>query len=518
MKCFIIQVSQVKNIAFSSCISQEMSIFMYHLKRTQILKAMLKDNRIISEISSFFDKNDSNKAINSIMRVLSFIPFRSSSIGFVKRPNCKLDSVQVLMLLILFPFFRVRNIFQYTNSALSTVFSCQKDMFYRLMEQDDIDWRKILYSVNLHLYRQIRVRSDSKASTECLIIDDTDLPKTGFKSEMIGRIYSHVLHKSILGYKGLFMCHTDGKTQTMLDFSLHGEEGKNADKPQELKAKQLRKRFTKDRKEDSCVNTRLSEYKESKITRSIEMVKTAIKKGVRFDYLLVDSWFTCGALIEFISSRHIKCHLVGMIKMGNTKYETKLGNLKASDIIAKLSKAKAVKYSRKLNCYYAQIEAVYADRKVKLFFCRRGKKGNWNAFLTTHTELDFFKAYQIYAMRWAVEVCFSEMKGLLKLGKCQARNFSSQIASISITMIQYNILSSIKRFEAYETIGGLFRTTINGAIELSVTDRIWELIIQVVAIIAEMFSADEEEIIKKIVANNEKCKRILDYHNLKKVG
>ena len=27
-----------------------------------------------------------------------------------------------------------------------------------------------------------------------LIIDDTDLPKTGFKTEMIGRIYSHVLH------------------------------------------------------------------------------------------------------------------------------------------------------------------------------------------------------------------------------------------------------------------------------------------------------------------------------------
>ena len=35
-----------------------------------------------------------------------------------------------------------------------------------------------------------------------------------------------VLHRGILGFKGLFLCHTDGKTQTMLDFSLHGEEGK----------------------------------------------------------------------------------------------------------------------------------------------------------------------------------------------------------------------------------------------------------------------------------------------------
>lgn len=69
-------------------------------------------------------------------------------------------------------------------------------------------------------------------SLQCLNVDDTDLPKTGFKTEMIGRIYSHVHHRSILGFKGLFLCHTDGKTQNMLDFSLHGEESKNPEKKQ----------------------------------------------------------------------------------------------------------------------------------------------------------------------------------------------------------------------------------------------------------------------------------------------
>ena len=45
--------------------------------------------------------------------------------------------------------------------------------------------------------------------------------------------------------------------------------------------------------------------------------------------------------------------------------------------------------------------------------------------------------------------------------------------------MQYNILSHIKRFEAYETIGGLFNRTVNGAMELSVAERIWELILQI---------------------------------------
>jgi len=478
---------------------------------------MSKDTCIISEIGSFFKNNESNKAIHCIMNTIKQINLRSSHIDIEKRSNCKLTSLQVLELLLLFPFFMIKNAFGYDHSALSNLFFCQKDMFYRFMEQNDMNWRKLLYTVSLRLYNRIKVRSDLKTSTSCLIIDDTDLPKTGFRTEMIGRIYSHVHHKSILGFKGLFMCHTDGKTQMMLDFSLHGEEGKNKEKPQGLTSTQRSKRFTKERAETAAVNERIGEYKQSKITRSIEMVKTAIKKGIRFDYLLVDSWFTCSELLQFITSRHIKCYLMGMIKMGKTKYITECGTLKASDIIGKLSKSKSVKYSRRLNCYYAQIEATYAGRKVKLFFCKRGRKGNWNAFLTTNTKLDFFEAYRIYAMRWAIEVCFAEMKGLLKLGKCQARNFSSQIASISITMMQYNILSYIKRFEAYETIGGLFRQTTQGAVELSVTDKIWDIILDIVAIIANLFSADEEEIIKNIVNNNEKCKRIFEIFEFRKV-
>lgn len=45
------------------------------------------------------------------------------------------------------------------------------------------------------------------------------------------------------------------------------------------------------------------------------------------------------------------------------------------------------------------------------------------------------------------------MKGLLNLGKCQARNFTGQIASISLSALQYNILGYVKRFDSYETIG-----------------------------------------------------------------
>ena len=157
----------------------------------------------------------------------------------------------------------------------------------------NIDWRKLVYLVSIRLLNRISSRKDSKESLQCLIIDDTDLPKTGFKTEMIGRIYSHVLHKSVLGFKGLFLCHTDGKTQTLLDFSLHGEEGKNPEKKQGLTDKQRKARFSKKRDGDSAVNTRIKEYRQNKIDRSIEMVRESIREA----YALIICWLTVGLLV-----------------------------------------------------------------------------------------------------------------------------------------------------------------------------------------------------------------------------
>ena len=115
---------------------------------------MVKDKHIISEINGFFHKNDCNKAINSIMTTIRHLNLRSSCIGIEKHHNCKLSCLQVLELLLVFPFFMVKNFFQYHHSGLSKLFSCQKDMFYRFMEQDNIDWRKLVYMVSLRLLKR----------------------------------------------------------------------------------------------------------------------------------------------------------------------------------------------------------------------------------------------------------------------------------------------------------------------------------------------------------------------------
>jgi hypothetical protein len=134
--------------------------------------------------------------------------------------------------------------------------------------------------------------------------------------------------------------------------------------------------------------------------------------------------------------------------------------------------------------------------------------------LTTNYKLDFVEAYRIYAKRWSIEVFFKEAKGLLKLGKSQCRDFASQIASISVTVLQYNILSTVKRFAAYQTIGGLFCEATSGAIQLSVTERIWGVLQELVRIIAEAFETDDEKVMDTLINRSETFKHYINFDKL----
>ena len=476
----------------------------------------LESTNIFSEISTFFREKDDDKAIRTIMDVAKHLKLSEKSLNLENHWNCKYTRLQVFELLLLFPLFMVKNAFHYTDSTLAKVVPCKKDVFYRFMENGALDWRMMLYRINRQLLGKIALRNDSVNSNDpvCLIIDDTDLPKTGAKIEKMGRIFSHVTHSSLLGFKALFLCRTDGKTQTVLDFSLHGEEGRRPDKPYGMTKKQRDKQYTKVREQTDAVHNRIGEYTQNKIQKAIEMVKHSISQGVRFDYLLADSWFTCTDIVKFIKSRHSCCHYLGMVKMAKTKYLFEKKLLSAKELIKLLSSRKAVKYSRSLHCYYAVVDVELAGVRVRLFFCRRTKNADWNGLLTTNYKLDFIEAYHIYSMRWSIEVFFKESKGLLGLGKSQSRDFAAQIASISITVLQYNILSTVKRFAAYQTIGGLFNEATDGVIQLSVTERIWGVLQELVRIIAETFETDDERVLDALINRSETFKHYINFDRL----
>ena len=385
------------------------------------------------------------------------------------------------------------------------MFGGKKDVLYSYLSQDNVNWRNVVYRITNWLLTKVTVRQDHKKSVlpTVLIADDTDLPKTGMHMESIGKIFSHVHQKCILGYKALMLCWSDGRTQFMLDFSLHGEKGKVDGKEQGLTSEQRNGRYERKRDEKCHIAKRKEEYFMSKGVKLLDMVKNAIRNKIPFDYLLVDSWFTCTELVDFVYRRHKKFHLLGMAKMGNTKYmTTNWGELSAKAIITKLKAKKEVKYSRRYHCHYSEIEVVLGKRSVKLFFCKRGKKEAWKVLLTNRSEPPFYACLRDILHALEHRSVLLGQQRLLGLADCSSRDFSAHIAHVSLVMIRYNILASIKRTLDYDTIGGLFGDMYLGVHELTVVEKIWAIIIEVVAVVSELIGADSDELTIQIIEND----------------
>jgi hypothetical protein len=401
---------------------------------------------------------------------------------------------------LLFPLFSIKNIQGYLSSSLRPYLEAQKDTFYRFKNSSFIKWRSVLYTINARLIKNLKAQGAKAQSTpSCLIIDDSDLIKTGFKIEHMGKIWSHVLQKSILGFKGLFLGYWDGKSFLGLDFSLHKEKGKNQKKPFGLSNKIRKQQYKKKRDKLSAGYSREKELLVNKIDNAIAMIKRALIKNVIVDYILMDSWFVCDKVIKFVGNITGGIHIIGMAKMAKATYGFEGGLFTAKKIADTLKRRKKVKWIKQVGLYCAEVIVDYKGSPVKLFFCKTTKRGKWHLLLTTNTALGIIRAYQIYSIRWGIEVFFKESKQYFGLGKSQSRDFDAQIADTTISIIQYNIFSLAKRFTAYETIGEIFAESKDQVLELTIAQRLWLFILELLEILAGLFDSNINDLIIKII-------------------
>jgi len=401
--------------------------------------------------------------------------------------------------LICLPFLGLQTVHSFTGSAMADHIEARKDVFYRLKNNPKICWRVVLWMFSLKFIKLTSTQGENNSDVpRCLVFDDSILPKTGRYIEKISKMFDHVSKRFILGYKLLAMGYWDGASFIPLDFSLHRERGSNADKPFGLKKKEYRKQYKKKREKGTHSWDRAREADSTKIESALKMFWRAISQGVKVDYVLMDSWFTCEAFVGAVKRvKKQTVHLIGMYKIPKTKFNY-LGNmLTHSEIRNKLGKAKRC---RKLKLHYKEALVDYNGVSIKMFFSRKGSNGKWRVFMTTNTELSFIKMIEIYQIRWTVEVFFKEGKQLLGLGKCQSKDFDAQIADTTITMIQHILLTLKYRFEHYETKGVLFNHVREGIIQSRLDERLWGLFIELIRLIEVLFDGiDEMELWEKIL-------------------
>lgn len=434
----------------------------------------------LNEIKKVLDKHgySINNIICDVMKTFNFKTLCWKS-GAIKGNGYGIS--EIITILIMFPLMLLTSVHALYRSEFQKITEMKKDTIYRLKNNENIPWRRLLYSISKKFQELVNPQREI-ATNSAFIVDDTIDERVGYKIENITTVFDHVAGKNgkKYGFKNLVLGFFDGKSIIPLDFSIHTEK--------RLQKKKQKEQFKKECKKNSNGFKRRNESKIDKITGAILLIKRAVKNGFLPKYVLTDSWFTS---LDFIKSiRGIKngaMHLVSGIRNDFRKYSYKGELLNGKQLIKKLANEGKQKRCRKWNVRFFEIIVHYEGvGEVKLYISRFPYQKKWRIFISTDTSMDFVKMMEIYSTRWTVEVMFRELKQHLHLGKCQSRDFDAQIASVTISMILYIFLSYFRRMNAYETIGGLFELIKDDMCEKNLAQRLWELFDELLQVVIDV--------------------------------
>ena len=357
-----------------------------------------------------------------------------------------------------------------------------KNCFYRLLARPEMDWRILLLSMARRFHSIVRKeKAEETNAPKCYIIDDTTVSKTGLHFEGLSRVFDHVLGKCVLGYKLLILAFFDGRSTYTVDLSIHRESGKTGD--YSLSREERSMQFHKERIEGKPDNERFKELDTKKSDNVVRMIERAYKGGIRAAYALMDTWFVKAPLVCAV--RKIgggAIHVVGRLAMGKDRYAVGSRRYNVHELIA-LHEREAV-VCRKYKCMYFEQRVMMGDTCVKSFFIRVGRNKNWDAIVTTDTHMKFVKAFEIYQIRWNIEVLIKECRQYLGLGSYQGTDFDEQIADCTLCLMTHMVLTLGQRFNEYEALGELFRATRREMFELTQWRRTLEIIKNLLNVLA----------------------------------
>ena len=176
---------------------------------------------------------DDVKNVETIFRTFSTMKIKRIGTFFNSIKRCGVDFSDIIILLLLMPFYQLKSIPLLVKSGITKLHGveCGNSVYYDLKNNPKVNWRSLLYLVVVR-FRKLAVELNPNLSNNirAFIFDDSPLPKTSHKTELVSRVHDHASGDFILGYKILVMGFWDGLSFYPLDFSIHREKGGQVDK------------------------------------------------------------------------------------------------------------------------------------------------------------------------------------------------------------------------------------------------------------------------------------------------
>lgn len=235
-----------------------------------------KDITKIQEIKTLFD--DSWTQPEFLSKQLALFNFTKSSKIFTSIKQSGISAWDILKILFVLPFTNTSTINSLYTSKMSIDIKGKKDTYYRLLENQKINWRNVLL-LFVKRYLSLEVKfNNSSDEPKCLIFDDTEIAKTGKKIEGVSKIHSHVTQSYICGYKLLVAGYWNGSVFIPVDFSFHRENKNNKVKKYGLSKKEYKNQKKTERAKGTFVLKRFKELNSKKIISLLICLNELIKE------------------------------------------------------------------------------------------------------------------------------------------------------------------------------------------------------------------------------------------------
>ena len=408
----------------------------------------------------------------------------------------KLDGVPVMTILI---------------SLLSLVFSGKSmqtaygdrsegfgdDTLARFLGNPLHNWRHLLLSLTRCILHDCIQDLTSKTRIKCLIVDDSIYSRNRSKKvELLAWVYDHSIGRMMKGFRMLTLAWTDGYSTFGLDFALLGAATDKARIQGIVKPVDHR---------SSGYRRRMEAMQEAPVVL-VDMIRRALRIGVRASYVLMDSWFCLPSIIASVKALGID--VIGMAKKSSKiQYDVQGQMWDAKQIYRSVRKKRGrAKVLSSVVCRLKKTEL-----PVKLVFVRnRNVKRDWLVLVSTNPDLPDEEIVRIYGYRWEIEVFFKMCKQHLRLSKeTQSRDYDALVAHTTIVFIRFNFLSLECRHETDpKSFGELFRCCAAEVADLTMYDALQRILSILVAKL-QAFSVFSRELLDKIIDRFFECAEIL---------
>ena len=137
-----------------------------------------------------------------------------------------------------------------------------------------------------------------------------------------------------------------------------------------------------------------------------------------------------------------------------TKYFVENKRHNVTELVAMYTRR--TKCCRKYKCQYIELRGCQGNIPVMIYLIKYGRRQTWNIMLSTNLLMNFVRAFELYQIRWNIEVVNKETKEHLGLGSYMGCDFNGQIANAMLCYLTNTVMALEKRFTEYQTMGEHF--------------------------------------------------------------